>query len=151
MLLLRAGKLAAASSRACALLRSGGTGQASFLPPFHRAFPNKLRYFSSKSGGDDNIDGPDDLSYMRSRWADMKHMQEMERTFQPYPHTFKATHTIPEFNAQYQSVGPGERRPEVKVSIAGRVNSIRRSGKSLVFLEIKGDGSKLQVECTKSF
>ena len=112
-----------------------------------QALSNKIRFFSSKSSDRDHqeSEGPDDLSYMRGRWADLKHMQEVESSFNPYPHTFKTTHSIPEFNSAYQSLSSNERRPEIKVSISGRVNSIRRSGKSLVFLELKGDGSKLQV------
>jgi hypothetical protein len=90
-------------------------------------------------------DGPDDQSYMRGRWADLKHMQDLDNNFQLYPHNFRTTSTIPEFNTTYQYLGPGERRPETCVILAGRVNTIRRSGKSLVFLELKGDGAKVQV------
>jgi hypothetical protein len=90
-------------------------------------------------------DGPDDQSYMRGRWTDLKHMQDLDESFELYPHNFRTTTTIPEFNTMYQYLGPGERRPETRVALAGRVNTIRRSGKSLVFLELKGDGAKVQV------
>jgi hypothetical protein len=90
-------------------------------------------------------DGPDDQSYMRGRWADLKVMQDSDKNFELYPHNFRTTITIPEFNTTYQHLGPGERRPETCVTLAGRVNTIRRSGKSLVFLELKGDGAKVQV------
>ena len=90
-------------------------------------------------------DGPDDQSYMRGRWTDLKHMQDLDKSFELYPHNFRTTTTIPEFNSTYQHLGPGERRPETCVALAGRVNTIRRSGKSLVFLELKGDGARVQV------
>jgi hypothetical protein len=61
-------------------------------------------------------DGPDDQSYMRGRWADLKVMQDLDQNFELYPHNFPTTTTISEFNTTYQHLGPGERRPETCVT-----------------------------------
>jgi len=63
----------------------------------------------------------------------------------PYPHKFHVSITIPEFIEKYSSLEPGAALPDVKVSVAGRLNSKRESGAKLVFYDLKADAAKIQI------
>jgi lysyl-tRNA synthetase class II len=52
---------------------------------------------------------------------------------------------LSEFVSTYQnSINDGEHKEDITVSIAGRITSVRQQGK-LVFLDITGDGAKVQL------
>jgi len=61
-----------------------------------------------------------------------------------YPHKFQVTLSIPEFIERYSALEKDSRSDEV-VSVAGRIFSKRSSGHSLVFYDIRAEGSKLQI------
>jgi lysyl-tRNA synthetase class 2 len=63
----------------------------------------------------------------------------------PYPHKFKVDLSVPEFVHRFSGLADGERRDSSVVSIAGRIWSKRWSGQKLVFYDLRGDGSKVQV------
>lgn len=69
-----------------------------------------------------------------------------------YPHKFHVSHQIVEFIKEFEPLctEKGVNLEQV-ASIAGRVNMIRRSGKKLAFLDIQGDGLRLQVLANQSF
>ena len=70
---------------------------------------------------------------------------EKEQGLNPYPHKFEVSMPLNEFVLVYgPSIGAGEKRAEVKESVAGRISSIRQQGK-LVFLDLVGDGAKIQL------
>jgi lysyl-tRNA synthetase class 2 len=63
----------------------------------------------------------------------------------PYPHKFKVDLSVPEFVHRFSGLADGERRDSSVVSIAGRIWSKRWSGQKLVFYDLRGGGSKVQV------
>lgn len=63
----------------------------------------------------------------------------------PYPHKFQLNSNFPDFIEKYKGkIKDGEAVEGVSVSLAGRVWSIRNSGK-LCFMDLHSDGMKLQV------
>ena len=52
--------------------------------------------------------------------------------------------SIPEYRAKYDSMSDGEQSSE-QVSVAGRVMNYRASSAKLIFLDLVGDGEKIQV------
>jgi lysyl-tRNA synthetase class 2 len=65
----------------------------------------------------------------------------------PYPHKFHVTLTVNEFIKKYDPICLKGQFLEEETSIAGRVTNIRRQGKNLVFIDIKQEGTRLQVMC----
>lgn len=63
----------------------------------------------------------------------------------PYPHKFNVTISLESFIEKFGHVADGERLDDVKVSVAGRVHSIRSSGPKLIFYDLRGEGVKIQV------
>lgn len=76
--------------------------------------------------------------YRRANEADPK-------AFNPYPHKFHRSLTVPEFSAKYSNLTRGETLPEVEVKITGRIMTKRESGQKLRFYVLKGDGVQIQV------
>jgi lysyl-tRNA synthetase class 2 len=64
----------------------------------------------------------------------------------PYPHKFNVQFTVREFLEKYEHLEKDQSLEE-QVSIGGRISNRRRSGKNLIFYDIRGDGLKLQVMC----
>eukprot|EP01006_Ploeotia_vitrea_P042313 TRINITY_DN66617_c4_g10_i1.p1 TRINITY_DN66617_c4_g10~~TRINITY_DN66617_c4_g10_i1.p1 ORF type:complete len:610 (+),score=141.86 TRINITY_DN66617_c4_g10_i1:79-1830(+) len=63
-----------------------------------------------------------------------------------YPHKFKVSHRLPEYNAEFGAkLTENDTTLDEFVSVAGRVNSVRASGAKMRFIDIQGDGEKLQV------
>lgn len=65
--------------------------------------------------------------------------------FNPYPHKFHRSLTVPEFSEKYASLTRGETLPDVEVKITGRIMTKRESGSKLRFYVLKGDGVQIQV------
>lgn len=65
--------------------------------------------------------------------------------FNPYPHKFHRSLTVPEFAAKYDSLKRGETLPDVEVKVTGRIMTKRESGSKLRFYVLKGDGVQIQV------
>jgi lysyl-tRNA synthetase class 2 len=81
--------------------------------------------------------------------------QRLERTrevealgFRSYGRRFDASHTVPEILAQYGSKSAEELLPEVRVRIAGRVQTLRRMGKA-GFAHLQQGGERLQIYIKK--
>ena len=72
-------------------------------------------------------------------------LKQIEAGENPFPHKFEVTISIPEFIKKYTNITKkGEFLDEV-VQVAGRVHSIRKSGASLIFYDIKSGESKIQI------
>lgn len=66
----------------------------------------------------------------------------------PYPHKFHVSVQLPAFVAKYLSaLDPGQRLPEDRVSVAGRVVRKASSGAKLIFFDLRSDGAKIQAIC----
>mgnify|MGYP002623837039 FL=1 len=76
-------------------------------------------------------------------------LKKMEAGENPFPHKFEVTINLPEFIKKYSDITKkGEFLDEV-VQVAGRVNSIRKSGASLIFYDIKSGDAKIQIYVNK--
>jgi len=63
----------------------------------------------------------------------------------PYPHKFKCSMSIPNFCAKYAELENASRVDGEQICIAGRINSKRVSGQSLIFYDLRADDAKVQV------
>ncbi|XP_016838168.1 lysine--tRNA ligase isoform X1 [Nasonia vitripennis] len=64
----------------------------------------------------------------------------------PYPHKFHVSISLENFIEKYSNkVADGEMLENEFCSIAGRVHSIRRAGAKLIFFDLRGEGTKVQV------
>jgi len=75
-----------------------------------------------------------------------------EQAINPYPHKFSRTHRIDTFRQEFETeiteVGFLEDRT---VSVTGRIKSIRGQGAKLIFIDLEGDGAKIQVMAQAQF
>ncbi|XP_046843017.1 lysine--tRNA ligase-like isoform X2 [Xenia sp. Carnegie-2017] len=62
----------------------------------------------------------------------------------PYPHKFHVSISLEEFIKNYDSCEKGSWLEEI-VSVAGRVHAKRLQGPKLIFYDLRGEGTKLQV------
>lgn len=63
----------------------------------------------------------------------------------PYPHKFHVSISLEEFIEKYNHLKDGEMLENEKLSVAGRIHSIRESGSKLIFYDLRGEGVKIQV------
>jgi len=64
----------------------------------------------------------------------------------PYPHKFHVSISITDFIAKYSSaLEDGQSLDDVEVRVAGRIHAIRESGAKLLFYDLRGEGTKIQV------
>jgi lysyl-tRNA synthetase, class II len=63
----------------------------------------------------------------------------------PYPHKFHVSISLEEFINKYNHLKDGEMLENEKLSVAGRIHSIRESGSKLIFYDLRGEGVKIQV------
>ncbi|XP_076370976.1 lysine--tRNA ligase-like isoform X1 [Tachypleus tridentatus] len=69
----------------------------------------------------------------------------------PYPHKFNVSVSLTEFIKNYNHLQPGEVLEDVTVSVAGRVHAKRESGTKLIFYDLRGEGTKIQVMANAKF
>ncbi|MEM5778539.1 MAG: lysine--tRNA ligase [Candidatus Aenigmatarchaeota archaeon] len=75
----------------------------------------------------------------------LKELEEIRKMgFEPYAYKFNRTHNINEVIEKYSNIRPGEKIENIKISVAGRIMSIRRHGK-LSFSHIEDFTGKIQV------
>ncbi|XP_071445522.1 lysine--tRNA ligase isoform X1 [Hetaerina americana] len=75
----------------------------------------------------------------------MKSVAGSEVNPQPYPHKFHVSISLEDFIERYKSLPEGQIIDDEEESIAGRIHAIRESGSKLIFLDVRGEGVKLQV------
>ncbi|MEP6717068.1 MAG: lysine--tRNA ligase [Terriglobia bacterium] len=68
--------------------------------------------------------------------------------YKPFGHRFEFTHTIPAILQEHGAKTAEELLPEIRVRIAGRIQTIRRMGKA-AFLHIQQNGERLQLYVKK--
>nr|MBA4404763.1 lysine--tRNA ligase [Nanoarchaeum sp.] len=75
----------------------------------------------------------------------LKELEEIRKMgFEPYAYKFHRTHDINEIIEKYSKVKPGEKIENIKISVAGRIRSVRRHGK-LSFAHIEDFTGRIQV------
>lgn len=82
--------------------------------------------------------------YFQSRLAAVNELKQQTGA-DPYPHKFHVSRTIPAYRNEYDHIKNGGKLDNVSESVAGRIYSIRNANK-LVFVDLRGDGMKLQVK-----
>lgn len=63
----------------------------------------------------------------------------------PYPHKFHVSISLEDFIEKYKTLPDGQIIDDEEERIAGRIHAIRESGSKLIFLDVRGEGVKLQV------
>jgi len=71
--------------------------------------------------------------------------QQKEQGLNPYPHKFVVTISLTEYIEKYSHLNTGEVDKSIIQSVSGRVHAKRESGTKLVFLDLRGEGTKIQV------
>ena len=83
----------------------------------------------------------------RRRIEEVEELRKMG--IEPYPYKFERTHTVADVRREYEkTLKKGEIKEDKKLSVAGRVMSIRHHGKSS-FFHIKDSTGRLQVYINK--
>lgn len=82
--------------------------------------------------------------YFKLRSAAVQELKKSAATH-PYPHKFHVSISLESFLEKYNHLTDGQTLDNEKVSVAGRVHSIRESGAKLIFYDLRGEGVKLQV------
>ena len=85
--------------------------------------------------------------FLRQRHARLEQIRELG--FDPYGQAFPFTHTVPQIWAEFGQKTAEELTQSIFVKMAGRIQSLRRMGKSAGFLHLMQDGEKLQVYLRK--
>ncbi len=68
--------------------------------------------------------------------------------YRPFGKRFEFTHTIPEILGEFSASTAEELLPEIRVSVAGRIQTVRRMGKA-GFMHIAQNGGRLQLYIKK--
>jgi len=78
-------------------------------------------------------------------------IEELKKTdAHPYPHKFNVSISLTNFIEKYEYLKDSETLTDVEVRLAGRVHAIRESGAKLIFYDVRGEGTKIQVMATAS-
>ncbi|KAK2705755.1 lysine--tRNA ligase-like [Artemia franciscana] len=88
------------------------------------------------------IDDESPSEYFRKRSAAI--LAAQSAGYQPYPHKFSVTIAIDDFVHKYNQLDVGQFSEE-KVSVAGRIHAVRESSSKLIFYDLHGDFTKIQV------
>ncbi|KAK8782684.1 hypothetical protein V5799_015975 [Amblyomma americanum] len=68
----------------------------------------------------------------------------------PYPHKFDVSISLVEFVERYSDLQAGQVLTDERLSVAGRVHAKRQSGAKLIFYDLRGEGTKIQVMANAS-
>ncbi|CAH0557472.1 unnamed protein product [Brassicogethes aeneus] len=86
--------------------------------------------------------------YFKLRSTAVANLKALGGESHPYPHKFHVSTSLEEFIAKYSSLQDGEIMESDNLSVAGRVHAIRESGAKLIFYDLRGEGTKLQIMAT---
>lgn len=84
-------------------------------------------------------------AYFQTRLAAVAELKKSTDNH-PYPHKFDVSLTLDEFVNKYSYLQNEETLENSQESVAGRVHSIRGTGSKLTFIDLRGDGFKLQIK-----
>lgn len=75
----------------------------------------------------------------------LKELEEIRKMgFEPFAYKFDRTHKISEVIEKYSKIKSGEKIENIKISVAGRIRSVRQHGK-LSFAHIEDFTGRIQV------
>jgi len=84
--------------------------------------------------------------YFKIRSAAVEELKKSDQ--HPYPHKFNVTTSLTQFIESYSSLEAGQTLKDKEVRLAGRIHAIRESGAKLIFYDLRGEGTKIQVMAT---
>ncbi|KPM03631.1 lysine-tRNA ligase-like protein [Sarcoptes scabiei] len=99
-----------------------------------------------KTKNDEELD-PNEYYEIRSKAIN----QNRQAGENPYPHKFHVSISLTEFLRKYSNLKEEEILEDVEVSVAGRVHAKRESGTKLIFYDLRGEGTKIQVMANARF
>ncbi len=82
--------------------------------------------------------------YFKLRSAAVDELKRSPATH-PYPHKFHVDTSLTDFIASYKDLPDGQTKEDTVVRVAGRIHAIRESGAKLIFYDLRGEGTKIQV------
>lgn len=86
--------------------------------------------------------------YFKLRSAAIANLKEIGGDQHPYPHKFHVSISLEEFIERYSNLKEGDVLEDENLSVAGRIHAIRESSSKLVFYDLRGEGTKIQVMAT---
>ena len=92
---------------------------------------------------DSNEDDLDPGAYFENRAAAVQRAKDAGTN--PYPHKFHVDHSVPEFADKYRPQVEAGSHMEDEVSVAGRIQTKRASGSKLLFYDLVGEGTRVQI------
>eukprot|EP00039_Didymoeca_costata_P018484 m.333655 g.333655 ORF g.333655 m.333655 type:complete len:573 (-) comp17189_c0_seq1:143-1861(-) len=102
---------------------------------------------SSKKAEDE--DPVDPSKYFEARTNKVASLKAADKS--PYPHKFQVTSSLQQFLDTYASLKPEEIAEGVTVSLAGRIMTKRQSSQKLLFYDLHGEGTKVQIMANYQF
>lgn len=108
----------------------------------------KLKEKEAKNPKKKEVEITDPQEYYKNRCNMINKLKEgANKDYFPYPHKWTITHTLPKVIDQYDAEcsEKGKFFDDKIVSLAGRVVSIRSASKKLNFIDISGEGKKIQI------
>lgn len=86
--------------------------------------------------------------YFKLRSNAVESLKALGGSSHPYPHKYHVTISLEEFIEKYSYLQDNEVLESEPISVAGRVHAIRASGAKLIFYDLRGEGTKLQIMAT---
>ncbi|XP_019756420.1 lysine--tRNA ligase isoform X2 [Dendroctonus ponderosae] len=86
--------------------------------------------------------------YFKLRTSAVENLKKLGGSNHPYPHKYHVTISLEGFIEQYSYLKDNEVLESEILSVAGRVHAIRASGPKLIFYDLRGEGTKLQIMAT---
>ncbi|XP_066260531.1 lysine--tRNA ligase isoform X1 [Euwallacea similis] len=86
--------------------------------------------------------------YFKLRTTAIDNLKSLGDVQHPYPHKYHVTISLEGFIEKYSYLKDNEVLESEILSVAGRVHAIRASGAKLIFYDLRGEGTKLQVMAT---
>jgi len=88
-----------------------------------------------------------DQQYFEIRSRAVKRMKETQSP-NPYPHKFKVTYDLRNFEKEYGHLKKGELVKDKVITVGCRIYNIRTAGENLRFYEVAVDGAETQIMAT---
>ncbi|XP_065299599.1 lysine--tRNA ligase isoform X1 [Dermacentor albipictus] len=101
------------------------------------------------ASNDNDEETMDPNEFFRIRSAMVAQLREAGED--PYPHKFNVSISLVEFVERYSGLQAGQVLTEECLSVAGRVHAKRQSGTKLIFYDLRGEGTKIQVMANASY
>nr|CAI5826679.1 unnamed protein product [Callosobruchus analis] len=86
--------------------------------------------------------------YFKIRTAAVQALKDLGGENHPYPHKFHVSTSLEEFIEKYKDLKDGEVLENERLSVAGRIHALRESGAKLIFYDLRGEGTKIQIMAT---